>query len=127
MLNKMYKLPEISFVGGTSEEFRFDVFHDESNPQPFGLFGGTVNFSIVNIVNKNGTPLVSKAMEIVKSDDGVDFNVLRVSLEPTDTVDLFGKFVYQITIKDVDGNVDIPHQGIINISKNINRAFIRGN
>lgn len=127
MLNKMYSLPEVCFVGGSSEDFQFNVFYDKDGPKPFNLFGGTAKFSIVNFLNKNSTPLVSKDMEIDMNDEDTHYNVLRVSLEPEDTVDLFGKFVYQITIRDIDGNIDIPHQGIINIHNNIDKPFIKNN
>lgn len=127
MLNKMYSLPELCFVGGSSEDLQFNVFYDKDNPKPFNLFGGTAKFSIVNFMNKNSTPLVSKDMEIDLNEEDTHYNVIRVSLEPMDTVDLFGKFVYQISIKDIDGNVDIPHQGIINIHNNIDKPFIKNN
>lgn len=125
VLNKMYSLPELCFVGGSSEDLQFNLFCNEADPQPFNLFGGIANFSIVNFLNKNSTPLVSKKMDISMNAEETHYNVLRVSLEPADTVDLFGKFVYQITIKDIEGNVDIPHQGIINIYNNINKAFVK--
>ena len=114
MLYKMYSLPEIRFVGGSSEDLQFNLYYDEDKTKPFNLFGGEANFSIVNFINKNSTPLVSKRMEldyveVDDNDDGVKetkyYNVLRISLEPEDTVDLFGKFVYHITLKDVDKNV----------------------
>ena len=127
MLNKMYSLPEIRFVGGSSEDLQFNLYYDDDGPKPFNIFGGEANFSIVNFINKNSTPLVSKRMEIGSNDDKMIYNIVRVSLDPDDTVDLFGKFVYQITLKDVDGNVDIPHQGIINIHNNIDKAFIKSN
>ena len=57
--------------------------------------------------------------------DVLFYNILFVSLPPDDTVDLFGKFVYQITIKDIDNNVDIPQQGVIYIHNNINKEFVR--
>jgi len=125
MLNKMYSLPEIRFVGGSSENLQFNLYYDENDPKPFNLFGGEANFSIVHFINKNSTPLVSKGMEIGMNDAETHHNVLRVSLEPADTVDLFGKFVYQITLKDIDGDIDIPHQGIINIYNNIDKGFIK--
>ena len=125
MLYKMYSLPEIRFVGGSSEDLQFNMYYDEEKTKPFNLFGGEANFSIVNFINKNSTPLVSKGMEIGMNDAETHYNVVRVSLEPADTVDLFGRFVYQITLKDIDGNVDIPHQGIINIHNNIDKAFTK--
>lgn len=125
MLNKIYRLPEIRFVGGSSEDLQFNLYQNESNPEPFSLFGGTANFSIVNFINKNSTPLVSKQMEIELNDEETHYSKIKVSLVPADTVDLFGKFVYQITLRDVDGYVDIPHQGIINIHNNIDKPFIK--
>lgn len=125
MLNKMYSLPELCFVGGSSEDLQFNLFCNEADPEPFSIFGGEANFSIVNFLNKNSTPLVSKKMDISMNDEETHYNVLRVSLEPADTVDLFGKFVYQITIRDIDGNVDIPHQGIISIHNNIDKVFVK--
>lgn len=125
MLNKMYSLPELCFVGGSSEDLQFNLFCNEAAPEPFSIFGGEANFSIVNFLNKNSTPLVSKKMDISMNDEETHYNVLRVSLEPADTVDLFGKFVYQITIRDIDGNVDIPHQGIISIHNNIDKVFVK--
>lgn len=125
MLNKMYSLPELCFVGGSSEDLQFNLFYNEADPKPFNIFGGEANFSIVNFLNKNSIPLVSKKMIIAINEEETYYNVLRVSLEPEDTVNLFGKFVYQITIKDIDGNVDIPHQGIINIHNNIDKVFLK--
>ena len=57
--------------------------------------------------------------------DNTAYNVLYVELKPSDTLDLFGKYIYQITIKDADNNADIPQQGIIYIHNNINKSFLR--
>ena len=71
--------------------------------------------------------MVSKQMTIrAESDDeGAIQNILTVTLTPSDTVKLAGKYVYQITIKDVSGEVDIPNQGTIHIVNNINKSFVR--
>lgn len=118
MINNVYSLPELDFVGGSSEDLVFHVYYGKTNPKPFGLTGCTANFSIVNFVNKNGAPVVSKTMTVRMDEAETFYNILFVSLEPDDTVDLFGKFVYQITIKDIDNNVDIPQQGVIYIHNN---------
>lgn len=55
--------------------------------------------------------------------DGTVTNVLRVVLLPEETVDLVGKFIYQITIQDISGEIEIPDQGIIRIANNINKSF----
>lgn len=125
MINNVYSLPELDFVGGSSEDLAFHVYCDKTNPKPFGLTGCTANFSIINFINKNGTPIISKTMTVTMDELKNFYNVLSVSLKPDDTVDLFGKFVYQITIKDIDNNVDIPQQGVIYIHNNINKDFAR--
>ena len=125
MISNVYSLPEINFVGGSSEDLIFHVYCDKDDPKPFGLTDCTANFAIVNFVNKNGAPLVSKAMEVRINEAGTDYNVLVVELKPSDTLDLFGKFIYQVTIKDIDNNADIPQQGIIYIHNNINKDFLR--
>ncbi len=124
MINNVYNLPELDFIGGSSEDLVFHVYHEGDKTKPFGLTDGMANFSIINFINKNGTPLVSKKMSVEIDETETFYNVLTVLLEPSDTVDLFGKFVYQITIKDIDGNTDLQ-QGLIYIHNNINKDFIR--
>ena len=119
----MYSLPEISMVGGSSKDIQFNLFYDKENPKPYDITGSTANFSIMNIIDMGVTPLVSKNMSVTTS-GGVKHS-LCVSLTPEDTLNLFGKFIYQITIIDTDSNVIIPRQGIINIHNCINRDYIR--
>ena len=121
-----YTLPAIDFVGGSTQDLVFHCYF-YLNKQPFDLSSCTANFSLINFVNKNGEPLVSKQMTVrAESDDeGAIQNILTVTLTPSDTVKLAGKYVYQITIKDVSGEVDIPNQGTIHIVNNINKSFVR--
>lgn len=127
MLNNLYKLPEIHFIGGSSEDLQFDLYLDEAKRQPIDLQGGAAQFSLVDFSNRTGAPIVSKEMEIQKNKAQTGHNVVYVSLSPEDTVDLFGKYVYQITLRDAGGNIDIPHQGIVMIHNNIDKAFIKDN
>ena len=119
-----YTLPELNFVGGSTQELVFHCFFYK-NKEPFDLSSCSANFSLVNYVNKRGEPLVSKDMKIgfteIKEEEVC--NELRVTLVPSDTVDLVGKFIYQITIRDASGDVDIPNQGLIHIINNINKEF----
>lgn len=123
MLNKMYSLPELCFVGGSSENLEFNLYYDKSNPRPFNIYGGEATFSIVHFSNKNSAPVVSKKMDIVLDNSSMSYNVLRVTLDPTDTVHLSGKFIYQITMKDVNDNVEIS-QGVLTIHSNIDKGLI---
>ena len=125
MVQYLYDLPEIDFVGGASKDLIFHVYVNKNKPKPFGLTECTANFAIINFVNRNGDPIVSRPMEVRLSEDETVYNVLSVKLSPLDTVDLHGKYIYQISIKDLDGNAEDPKQGIINIHGNINKGFLR--
>jgi len=49
---------------------------------------------------------------------------LAVTLIPNETKNLYGKYIYQITIQDMSGEVDIPSQGILGITNNIDKSII---
>lgn len=118
-----YVLPTIDFVGGSTQDFAFNIYHYMSR-KPFSLGSCTANFSIVSFTNKTGEPIATKEMTAIYNNAGDIDNVLAVTLEPEDTVGLCGKYIYQIQIKDVDGDVEIPKQGLLYISNNINKGFI---
>lgn len=129
MLNTIYTLPELCFVGGSSETLEFNLYRNKDNPTPFDLNGGAAHFSLVNMINKGGAPVVEKEMTVdVMEGQGTDSpkNVVRVTLDPSDTVDLFGKFVYQITLVDVEKNI-VSYQGVAMIHNNINKGLIKEN
>ena len=74
----------------------------------------------------NDEPLVSKPLSFLIGDDATGAkNIATVDLLPNDTLGLYGKYIYQITIKDIDGEVEIPNQGIFNIFHNINESFLK--
>lgn len=122
-----YTLPTIDFVGGETQYLRFHIYH--KNPSiPFSVSGCTASFAIVDFLNRTGKPILTKEMKAELSElDEVHIadNILTVTLLPEETVDLSGKYIYQITIGDIDGEVEIPKQGILFITNNINKDFIR--
>lgn len=118
-----YTLPTIDFVGGETQDLRFNVYF-HSNHRPFSLTGCECNFSIVSFTNKSGAPILSKQMSSVDNSSGEFDNVLTITLRPSETLALYGKYIYQITIKDANGDVEIPKQGILYITNNINKNFI---
>ena len=119
-----YTLPTIDFVGGETQDLAFNVYFYKDK-KPFSLTGCECNFSIVSFTNKLGTPILTKQMESIFNNEGTYDNVLTVTLSPIETVDLSGKYIYQIIIRDIDGDVEIPKQGILYITNNINKNFIR--
>lgn len=123
MINNIYTLPEVDFVGGSTNEFLFRVYRDDKKTEAADLEGSTANFSLVNFINKNGTPIISKSMTLAQDDDVC---ILSVTLTSEDTVNLSGKYVYQITIVDSAGRAIIPNQGVMYIHSNINRGLLTG-
>lgn len=124
MINPIYTLPEINFIGGESQTLIFNLY--TLSGTPFDANGCTFGFAIINYVNKNGVPLLIKESPDVKvqlGESGVP-NIVVVNLLPEDTVDFQGRYVYQITVLDSYGETEIPGQGIINIIRNIHQSFI---
>lgn len=124
-----YTLPSIEFVGGSEQDLRFHVyFHTLKNP--FDLSKCTANFSIVGFTNRRGSTILTKAMTIAKDsvpvDGGLVYNMLDVNLTSADTVALDGKYIYQISIKENTGRIEVPSQGVLYITNNINKRYITG-
>lgn len=121
MQTNIYTLPELTFVGGKTQELRFNL--KDKNGEPYNASGSTVNFSICDYSYKTGAPLLSLTPTLIADENGVA-DMLYITITPEDTLNLFGKYIYQITIVDISGRVEIPNQGIMNITKNINTGFI---
>lgn len=118
-----YTLPTIDFVGGETQDLAFHAYF-YVNKLPFSLSRCTASFAVVSFTNKTGAPILTKPMKVVFDNSVTVENVLSVTLDPSDTVDLCGKYIYQISIKDIDGDIEIPKQGILFITNNINKSFI---
>lgn len=121
MQTTVYTLPEISFVGGETQEFNFHLKNHAGDP--LDASGASVNFAICNYSNKTGSPLLSYEPTLLADENGVA-SVIVLAIPKEDTAMLAGKFIYQITIVDVSGNSEIPNQGIMNIAKNINQEYV---
>lgn len=121
-----YELPTISFIGGATKKLLFHALFF-TNKKPFDLTECTASFSVEDHLDRDGDPILSKSMTIGKGDveEGVVVdNLLSVTLEASETADWEGKYIYQVSIKDADGGVDIPSQGILYVYKNIHEGFI---
>lgn len=122
-----YTLPTYEIVGGTYLKLTFYAyFHTEVNP--YDLSNCEVNFAIIDFMNKEGQYLDSRPMSI---EDGADLgdgdhvmNRLTVDIPSSVTKNLYGKYIYQISIKEATSKVEIPSQGILLIENNINKSYI---
>ena len=96
-IHSPFTLPDVEFVGGATQELMFHCYH-KINRKPSDLSPYTANFSVISYVNKYGSPLISKPMNILQGTDTEDgiCNILTVVLDPSDTKDLRGKYIYQI-------------------------------
>ena len=123
MRHDVFTLPEIVFVAGQSQTLRWRLLTEKK--VPFNADGCTGNFAVVDYSDKTGDPLISKSLTFSIGDDetGVK-NIASVDLLPADTLGLCGKYIYQITIKDIDGEAEIPNHGFFFIAHNINESFL---
>lgn len=121
MINPIYNLPRINFVGGETQTFMFNLRTKEGNS--FNANECEAEFALISYSGKNRDPVLTKDANIVSDDYGLD-SVASVSLNPSETVNLHGKYIYQLTIRDKDGNIEIPGQGFVDIIRNIHPGFI---
>ena len=124
MRHDIYTLPEVVFVSGQSQTLRWRLWTIKN--VPFTADGCIGDFSVVDYSDKTGDPLINKPLKFSIGDDETGAkNIASVDLLPSDTLGLEGKYIYQITIKDIDGEAEIPNHGILLISRNINESFLR--
>lgn len=124
-MSEQFRLPTLSFIAGETQDILFNTYFLK-NSRPFDLSGCTCNFSLIGFTGRTGTPILSKAMDIVQNEDGSAENVLSVTLTSSETLELGGKYIYQLQIKGPSGEVEIPSQGLMYITNNINKDFLRG-
>lgn len=117
-----YSLPTIDFVGGETQELLFHAYAPSATGRvPFSLSHCRAFFTVVDFLNKSGRPVMGPIdMKVRVNGDGTD-NLLFIKIPDIMTKNLEGKFVYQITIQEPStGDTDIPRQGIMLITRNIN-------
>lgn len=121
----MHTLTTVPFIGGATQEFGFPIYRSEKT-KPFSLYRCKAWFSVKNALNKTGLAILSKEMGVAIGTEGVD-NVLTVTIEPLESVNLNGKYEYQITVIDqVDGRSEIAGKGYLYIDRNIDAICITG-
>ena len=110
----MNNLPKLTFVGGETRPLNFSV-------NLGGAAIGECDISFAVAPPDGAGPVFTKAMRAMSADEGGE--VLMCLLEPEDTAELAGEYIYQITLRSPAGEVGIPGQGSMRIYRNIDRDF----
>lgn len=113
----IYTLPELTFVGGKTQELNFRLL--EKDGSLFNAKNCTGNLSICNYSDKVGISTVSLTPTFVANGTKI-IHILHAVLPAEQTVELCGKYIYQIIIMDDHNQIEIPNQGILYITRNIN-------
>ena len=129
MQNPIYNLPEIVFVGGSKQELEFNPFRPDG--YVFNLSGCTADFAVIefferdynspliNYVSGNDDNTTQKGIIISEAD-----NNIKVYIPAEDPAQLDGQYIYQLTVKNADGEAEIPGHGILNVIRNINPKYV---
>lgn len=123
MQTTFYTLPEWSFVAGGINKKELILY--ETKGVPYDLPNGIVRLSLIPFVNRGGEPHLKKMFDILDDDNGANCKVELV-LNAEETVNLKGKYIYQVMIRDAEGNIAPPQQGTMIIYPNIDKAFVTG-
>lgn len=118
-MDQILRLPDWEMVGGESQAKSFTLTQD--NGVEYSLPGATAQLAVVPFVNTTSTPLLTKLVQVTASESG-NYCEVEFSLSPADTISFAGKYIYQVTIKDAQGNTSAP-QGYLYVRANIDKAF----
>jgi hypothetical protein len=116
-----YELPSIKFVGGETLTLAFHLTTRDG--APYNADDCDVNFAAVGYANRAGPPVVSKPCVVTPDSNGF-YSVATVTLERQDTLNLQGKFIYQVSVRNNrDGEIEIPGHGVAVALRNIDKDF----
>jgi hypothetical protein len=120
-------LSEVSICGGDTTPWAVTILKENGDAYPYAaLDAATASLALTPYAISTGLgnnadvvdPVLVKDGTISSSDEGG--GIVEFELSSTDTMNLRGKYIYQITIsKDGDSRV---YQGIVTVKQNINRT-----
>lgn len=118
--NKLFSLGEINIIGGDYKECLIYI-NDLDSGGYMNLENVNISFSLIPYINRNGVSIFSKTNkenpeDLFISSDGKAFLLI---LRSSDTAELSGRFIYQITVQSADGLKKESFQGVMIINKNI--------
>mgnify|MGYP002768883581 CR=1 FL=1 len=112
---QIFALPDWDFVGGSTQKRVFTLTKEDGSR--LDIQGATATLSVVEYVNR-GQSVLAKKVTVTADADGKYCEAI-VSLQPSDTKALSGKYLYQLSAKDTGGNVSIPMHGTMWIAENL--------
>ena len=104
------KLPEITFIGGTTKHFDFEMI------DPDGVGIDLTNSTTKWVMFPYGNPdliIYEKTSANIDEIEVTGLNTFTVKLKDTETENLRGRFVHRPIIKDLLGFQHIPSEGYI--------------
>lgn len=107
--DEMYSLDQVTFIGGTSYNFKFIA--NDNTGSPIDLATAVLKWRLA--------PFGTDYAIVDKTGNLTSSNTFEVLLTPTDTANLSGKFVQQPIIQFANGRDSLPAQGVVTISKGI--------
>jgi hypothetical protein len=123
--HKIYSLPDIEMYGGDTTSWEISLVREDGTVfdistntdctctltlRPYGVKSAVSN---VNVVRPIWTHIGT-----IYNDTARDKTYIRFDFSPEDTIDLRGKFVYQVDVRF--GTEVRICQGVLNIKQNIN-------
>ncbi len=115
--NPVWELPEFTMTAGETKQLFLPIYNSHKALLNVESMVGCV--AISEYINQ-GVCVVSIDCE-VQSNSQCHGNVFAATLQPTHTVDLCGKYIYQLTVHDADGACGIM-RGLVHIKPNGNRV-----
>lgn len=113
-MNLEAMLPDWDFVAGSTQSRTLTLL--KPTGEAYDMQNGVAHLAIVDYVN-GGEPVYTRQTALSASDG--KYCVVTFVVPSDATKELFGRYTYQITILDGNGNAAIPQQGRMMIYKNI--------
>ncbi len=125
--NPVFDLPAIDMIGGSTETFQWNLWYvepggHENKSNPFNTVNHKVIFSVVPYSSKNEIPSIYKECDTEEDSQGIP-SVATITLVPSDTKSLEGKFLYQLSIQKGNANSETVRQGVLHIWRNLNKLL----
>ena len=109
-------------VGGGDIKIDFQLRNEFGSA--FSAQGCSARMAIADWLYRD-TNIHSYNGSIVKDENGI-YSIASFNIPGTDTVNLRGAYVYQVSIRDILGNLEPPFQGKLIISQSADISFAQG-